>query len=205
MSTTNTSSVSSSRSLTRPVVPLDPLEMQWSLLFTSMWKAEVDLGVASNDGAELALPWMDTSWSLFMGADDGPLSLSLMEDRLAHFAALYYAALDRHFRAEGSLAAKWWKPLTGEVIGTRQELSAQLGVNGIQLIVGCVCVLVLLLTSLFSMGLHRRKGGITWTGGVIDIISLLRDSSISTLIMDKEEDTPSELERLRRAEKIEIS
>lgn len=199
-----TDNTSMPRSLTRSHLPSNSIEIYWTLLFTALYREEWDLRVT--DGGTRVLPWLDDGQcSLFTGLSDARSSLTLFEDRLANFAALYYAVLDRHLRSENDLAAKWWKPLTGEVKGMRQELSTQLGVNGAQLIVGLICVLVLLCTSLFSMGWRRRADGILWSGGVIDMISLIRDPSIPQLIVGDKEDDHSELARLNRAEQIEVS
>lgn len=172
--------------------------MQWTLLFTALFNEEFVF-------ADMSTPWLDSSQcTLFTGLGNIQSSLSLIEDRFANFAALYYALLDRHFQVENTLAAKWWRPLTGEVAGIRQELSAQLGVNGAQLVVGSICILVLIISSLFSMGRQRRTDNIIWSGGVIDMITLLYDSAIPSVIMEAKEDDDSELEHLKKAEQIEI-
>lgn len=119
--------------------------------------------------------------------------------------ALYFSVLDQHWRTADPVTAKqWWQPVLSTARGNRQVVSAQLVVNGVQVIIGGISILFLLLSSTAAIGRFKRYDGVVRNGGVIDMVSMLRDSALPAIIAGGENVAVSQTVRLRRARQIPV-
>jgi hypothetical protein len=173
--------------LIKAMVPSDPMETSWSyiidLLFWDQW----------GDGAT----WVEQNFNT--------TSLASLEDGLSSFAAFYYAFLVQHWRSDGNLtSSQWWSEATGSVVGTQLVLFGRLDLSPSQLLLGCACVITMIIASAISMrGLRIRKGAVM-DGSVMDMISLLRGSSLPGIIAGDGDDDLGRDGRRRRAERTMV-
>ncbi|KAF9511952.1 hypothetical protein BS47DRAFT_1124020 [Hydnum rufescens UP504] len=113
-------------------------------------------------------------------------SLTSLEDKLSQFTAFYYAVLVQHWRSaalNGDLtASQWWSEARGSVVANRLTLFGRLNFSVSQLVLGCVCIIALMITSTLSILRVRVQQGALMDGGVMNMISLLRGSSLPGII-----------------------
>ncbi|KAF9510703.1 hypothetical protein BS47DRAFT_51780 [Hydnum rufescens UP504] len=113
-------------------------------------------------------------------------SLTSLEDWLSNFAAFYYAFLVQHWRITGS---QWWSEATGSVVVTQQVLHGQLDMDVFYWVLGVICVIVMIIASALSICRIKTQQGPMISNGVMDMISLLRGSSLPGIIAgDNDED-----------------
>ncbi|KAF9509066.1 hypothetical protein BS47DRAFT_1397251 [Hydnum rufescens UP504] len=132
-------------------------------------------------------------------------SLTSLEDWLSSFAALYYSFLVQHWRANGNLTgSQWWSEATGPVVGTQLVLFGRLDLNPSQLILGCICVIAMIIASAISMLGVRIQQEPVRDGSVMDMISLLRGSSLPGIIAGDGDEDLGRDGRRHRAERTMV-
>ena len=174
----------------------------WSYILDLMFWWQVNNSAIADTSEE------NTEFTLLEQNLNQTWSLTSLEDRLSNFATFYYSILVQHWRSSAisgdSTGSQWWSEARGSVEGSHLLLSGQLQLSGTQLILGCGCVLALITASAISMfGLRIQPGSVT-DGGVIDMISLLRDSSLPAIIAGNDEDDERGDGRRRRAERTMV-
>jgi len=132
-------------------------------------------------------------------------SLTQLENQLGTFAAFYYSILVQHWRAAALggdfTGSQWWSEEQGSVTGSQLALFGQMYLSVVQLVLGCVCVLALTIASaILMLGLRIQRGPIR-DGSVIDMMSLLRESSLPAVIAGDDDEDGKADGRRRRAER----
>jgi hypothetical protein len=149
-----------------------------------------------------AFTWMEQT--LGRGVNETGGGLAFFEDRMTNFATLYYSILLQHWRSDesnGDDASPWWSPHYSSLSGKGPVLHGRLLVSGEQLIIGCICVLILAVTSAISIKNFRIHHDIARDGGVIDTISMMNGSSLPEKIAGELGDA-YQTDKRSRAERI---
>jgi hypothetical protein len=177
----------------KSIVPSDPMVTSWSFI--------MELLFTEQEGQFLF-------WTAVEQTFNQTWSLTSLEDQLSHFAAFYYSVLVQYWRSatlKGDLSSsQWWSEATGSVMANQQMLFGRLDLSISQLIVGCVCVIALIITSAISILGRRIKQGALMDGSVMDMISLLRGSSLPQIIAGDSDEDLGKDGRRRRAERTMV-
>jgi hypothetical protein len=181
----------------KSVVPSNPMETSWSYIVDLLFLAQ--LQGTSGDMLILGTPtWFEQSLNQTR-------SLTSLEDWLSSFSAFYYSFLVQHWRANGNLTgSQWWSEATGSVVGTQLAPFGRLDLNPSQLILGCICVIAMIIASAVSMlGLRIQQGAVR-DGSVMNMISLLRGSSLPAIIAGDSDEDLGRDGRRHRAERTMV-
>ncbi|KAF9510672.1 hypothetical protein BS47DRAFT_49915 [Hydnum rufescens UP504] len=181
--------------LTRPsgkwILPSDPMETSWSYIMDLLFLAQQ---VWISDPATPLEKTFNQTWTL-----------TSLEDQLSRFSAFYYSVLVQHWRTaalNGDLtASSWWNEATESVAAHQLTLIGRLDVSISQLVLGCVCMIALIITSAISILGVRIHQGALMDGGVMNMISLLRGSSLPGIISGDHDEVLGHDGRRRRAER----
>lgn len=192
----------------------DVLEIAWEPLIAAVYWAEYETGSSSSNSSKGEILPADWLQDLILPSLSGNSSLvdriSAMEDVLERFTALAYGLIIQSFRSQThdgipEVAASWL-PANRDVLGEQSIVRGKFTINGLQLIIGAVCVAVLVLSSLCAMALSTDKTEEARTslirdGGVIDLISLMNGSSVPGILADGSLMNTSEEKRREVAER----
>lgn len=130
--------------------------------------------------------------------------LAGLEDTWSNLVALQYALLAQSFKTEfaanSSSVSGLWSPQTGNLTGTQPQVSARIRINIPQLIVGSVATALIALVTIASVLGPDATDSLVRDGGALDMICLLKDSSLPEIIAGTEEFEAgdAELKALRR-------
>ena len=170
------------------------METSWSYIVDLMFSAEYN----DTDATWLELTLYQT-WTL-----------ASLEDRISEyeFAAFSYSLLVQHWRSAALhgdfTGSQWWSEAHGSVAASQPLLSAQLHLTAPQLILGCVCILALITTSAVSMlGLQIQRGPVM-DGSVMNMMSLLRSSSLPAIFAGNNDEGTGTNSLRRRAERTMV-
>ena len=177
--------------------PTDPLLTSWGPLIDAMWFSEVGAGttVSSAHMAQLPERWLEnilykplnSSVSSPIGRSPSVAErMAATEDIFAQVTGLVYGMLIQWLRSQ-ALAGNTtnWKPTSAIVTGQQGVLRGKFVVNGFQVVIGTICVCVLAFAVLFTVaegGNGTHDVDIIRDGGVIDIISLVNQSALPSII-----------------------
>jgi hypothetical protein len=177
----------------KSIVPSDPMVTSWSYIMDLLFSVQQLEGLLKTPLEEI----FNQTWSL-----------TSLEDQLSHFAAFYYSVLVQHWRTTAlngdPTASQWWSEATGSVVANQHTLFGQLGLSISQLIVGCVCIIALIITSAISILGARIHQGALMDGGVMNMISLLRGSTLPEIIAGDTAEDLGNNGRRRRAERTMV-
>lgn len=123
-------------------------------------------------------------------------SLRAFEESLGSIVSLMYSLLIEGWRTQyasgDQTLASTWAPQNTTVQGQHPVTRAFLTVNGIPLLFGLGCTLILVVVSLLSVLGHGANDDIVRDGGVVDLVSLLHRSSLPDIIAGESDDPASE-------------
>ncbi|KAF9513089.1 hypothetical protein BS47DRAFT_987480 [Hydnum rufescens UP504] len=177
----------------KSAVPSDPMETSWSYIMDLFFLVQ---------HLQFTVPY---TWTALEETFNQTWSLTSLEDQFSNFSAFYYSVLVQHWRTaalNGDLtASQWWSEATGSVVANRLVLFGRLDLSVSQLVLGCVCIIVLTITSAISMLGVRIHQGPLMDGSVMDMISLLRGSSLPQIIAGNSDEDLGSDGRRRRAER----
>lgn len=130
-------------------------------------------------------------------------ALTSLEDRLSYVTAYSYALLVQQWRNEMEKNETWvtnsWIPIYSSVCGSRTVLRGGIGINGLPLVFSSVALIGLIIGSYISLGPLRFHQRIARDGGLLNMITMLRDSSLPSRIAGDITQLQDDLRR-RRAE-----
>jgi hypothetical protein len=174
----------------KSIVPSDPMVISWSYLMDLLFLVEQQ---ANSFTTPLEATFNQT-WSL-----------TSLEDQLSQFTAFYYTILVQHWQSSalnGDLSAsQWWSEARGSVVVNQVRLFGRLDLRISQLVLGCVCIIALMITSTISILGVRGQQGALMDGGVMNMISLLHGSSLPAIIAGDSDEDLGKDGRRRRAER----
>ena len=176
--------------------PTNPMEqLYWNITDGLFNVQATDLSMANRGGGNIKFTWLEL---LLLGAVVNGTGIDAMENYLSHLSTLTYSLIVQNWRSAlltGDASYEGlWVPVYYTVSGTRPLLTARLKVNGVPLITGCICVLLLVIACLATIRRFQAHDSVIRDGGVIDIISLLHRSSLPGIIVGD----PNELHDRRR-------
>jgi hypothetical protein len=117
--------------------------------------------------------------------------MAAMEKVLEQLTGLAYGMAIQSFRSQtrdgSTVVSSNWNPTSAIVTGHRIVLRGKFVVNGLQVVVGAICVCVLAFAMLFAVAQRGdeapdTRGGVVRDGGVIDLISLVNRSALPRII-----------------------
>ncbi|KAF9511960.1 hypothetical protein BS47DRAFT_1127730 [Hydnum rufescens UP504] len=174
----------------KSIVPSDPMVISWSYLMDLLFLVDLP-------GLSLPKPLIvmfNQTWSL-----------TSLEDQLSQFTAFYYAVLVQYWQSaalNGDLtASQWWSEARGSVVANQLTLFGRLDFSVSQLVLGCVCIVALMITSTLSILGVRVQQGVLMDGSVMNMISLLRGSSLPGIIAGDGDEDLGKNGRRHRAER----
>lgn len=188
--------------------PTDQAELFWIDLINALYTLETaDVSQDRTGGGTIEFTWLE--YTLLDRIVNGT-GIDAMEDSLSYITALAYSLLAQSSRARGFAAANTsqsWIPQNVTLIGIRPVLFTRLRIGGPQLIVTFVSTIVLILVTLASTYGHADQhiDPIIRDGGAIDLLSLLADSSLPSIIAGGADDrTEDQDARRARAETTQV-
>jgi hypothetical protein len=166
----------------RPHAPDDPWELTWAPLFSYV--------------SPQSSPYL-----LFSGLNSTSNSLSLLEKRLSTMTSLSYALLAQQWRRTVSLEGdsqfnQSWSPIFANVSGSRSIVMAGLVVHSLPLAIGIVTCFALVFVFVTTARQTKPTDNIIRDGRVINMISLLHNSTLPAVVADGNEDD-RDLRRIR--------
>lgn len=164
--------------------PNTPMEANFAPLFAAISASEGAAG-----GGAQGDTWLERS--LRTRLEQKP-TLRAFEDALSSIMSTAYALLIQRWRTrfstnDNTLTSNWI-PQTATVLGHFPVLKAHLEVNAIPLLIGSISTLILAVVSLICIIGHEASDHIVRDGGVIDIISLMHDSALPSILAASSED-----------------
>lgn len=181
----------------RPL-PTQNTELLWWNLTDGLFHLQQnDVSSANSGGGSVAFTWLELTLLDRVVNGTGIRSL---EDSLAYMSTLAYALFVQSWRSQldaaggGTQALKAlatsWVPVNVTLNGSQPELFARLKVEGIQLFVTFVCIILLFLVTIISTYGHASAhiDPVIRDGGVIDILSLMSESSLPAVIGEGADD-----------------
>lgn len=194
ISTTDTSELRNDSNATpfyRPL-PTHDTELQWWNLTDGLINLqESDISNENSGGGSIEFTWLELTLLDRIVNGTGIRSL---EDSLAYISTLAYALLVQSYRAQLDAAgggpdalkglASSWVPTNVTLNGTQPQLFARIKVEGTQLFITLCSTVVLFLVTLISTYGHASAhiDPVVRDGGVIDILSLMAESSLPAVI-----------------------
>lgn len=146
-----------------------------------------------NSGGEEGFTWLEES--LREQLVKAP-SLRAFEESLGSIISLMYSLLIQTWRtryASGDQTlASTWAPQNTTLQGQHPVTRARLTVNGIPLMFGLSVTLILTAVSLLCIVGHGINDHVVRDGGIIDLVSLLHNSSLPDIIAGESDDPASE-------------
>ncbi|KAF9511969.1 hypothetical protein BS47DRAFT_1383228 [Hydnum rufescens UP504] len=176
----------------KSIVPSDPMVISWSYLMDLLFLVEL---------VPEPLLRVSTLQDIF----NQTWSSTSLEDQLSQFTAFYYAVLVQYWRSaalNGNLTtSQWWSEARGSVVANQLTLFGRLDFSVSQLVLGCVCIMALMITSTLSILRVRVQQGALMDGGVMNMISLLHGSSLPGIIAGDSDEDLGKDGRRHRAER----
>lgn len=188
----------------RPL-PSSPYERAWGPLFDEIWFDELFQWATMNVGAP-GPNWLERQMLRLL---DGTTSTSVqkiaaLQAGLQSITSFAYPLLIQHLYVSGSLTRL---NATIEVQGQQQVPLAKLHVNGLQTVLGLLCVATLFVCVLYLGGVGGgppREECYTVVGDVVDFVCLMRGSSLPELFAEPRHDPLTRDTRRDKAEKIDV-
>lgn len=115
-----------------------------------------------------------------------PQPIRALERHLSSLSAFTYGVLAQHWMTavsqSNTFALQSWSPVWKTVAGSRTILRAALHVNGVQLLFSGIGALALTMAVFLSINRSPSRNATIRDGGVLDMICLLHNSSLPTII-----------------------
>jgi hypothetical protein len=224
LSSTSSSSSIDRTNLFKREPPTDPLLIGWEPLIESIWYSEVGSADSadSSGGEQIPAQWLENilyaPLNSSMPSATGPSltvaeRMGAMENILEQLTGLAYGMIIQSFRSQtrdGSTSVgSSWTPTSAIVTGQLVLLRGKFVVNGLQIMVGTICVCVLGFAVLFTVAQRGdeapdARGGVVRDGGVIDLISLANRSALPRIIAGANAVTSTKDERRAVAERTMV-
>jgi hypothetical protein len=187
-------------------LPSSPYERAWGPLFDEIWFDELFQWATMNVGAP-GPNWLQRQLlRLLDGTTSTPVQkIAALQAGLQSITSVAYPLLIQHFYVCGSMT-----PLnaTVNVQGQQQITLAKLHVNGLQTVLGLLCVATLFVCVLYlgemREGLVPPDECYTIVGDVLDFMCLMRGSSLPGLFAEPKYDPLARDTRRDKAEKIDV-
>lgn len=191
----------------------DPLERSWEPLIHSIIESEIGTGGSadSSGGEQLPYQWLENIVYLNLNSSTLPGSSSsesptvterfeAIERALGGLTGLAYGMLVQSFRAQtldasagGNISLSGvgnnWRPTMALVDGQQIILRGRLKINGLQVVIGTLSVVMICLAVMFALAPNRTRHetpveDVVRDGGVIDVISLANHSTLPSILAD---------------------
>jgi hypothetical protein len=176
--------------------PVHNVELMWVNLTSGIYYLEEnDVSTVPRGGGFIEFTWMEYTLLDRVANSTG---IRALEDSLGYISSLSYALLAQSWRtklAQGGLAAQElsqsWTPQNVTLYGTQPVVYARLKIGGAQLIITFVSTIILVIVSFMSTYGHADNhiDPIIRDGGVIDLLSLVADSTLPCIIAEGAEDS----------------
>lgn len=200
--TSNVTEIDRTKLFTR-LAPTNPLERSWEDLIETIWFAEFDTGDSadSSKGESIPVDWLENLFLPLLNGTSLPYSgakmpsigdrFAAMESTLERLSALAYGLVIQSFRSQAHDGlpdvATSWAAVNGTVSGQQAVVRGKFTINGPQVVIGSVCVMVLLFAVLFAViargqDKEEMRSDVVRDGGVIDLISLAKGSAVPRIL-----------------------
>jgi hypothetical protein len=185
-------------------LPSSPYERAWGPLFDEIWNDETSTG--SWFGKQL-LPsfWLEclVMQSLNGTSVNSSQKIAGLEASLQNITSIAYSLLVQQLRVNGNVTS-----LDTGVQGQQQTPLAKLHVNGLQTVLGLLCVVSLFLCVVYAAqmkdGLTPRGDRYVIVGDALDLMCLMHGSSLPELLAESRHDPTIPDTRRDKAEKIDV-
>lgn len=187
----------------RPL-PSSPYERAWGPLFDAIWNCQINRNLPPGM-EQLPYRWLE---GLVMELLNGTTSTSsqkvaALEARLQSITSVAYSLLIQQLRVNGNLTN-----LDADVQGLQQTTLAKLHVNSSQTLLGLLCVIILLCCVAYAAqlgdGLTPRGDRYIIVGDVLDLMCLMRGSSLPRLLAEPNTGSSILNARRNKAENINV-
>jgi hypothetical protein len=179
----------------RDDIPHDPLEFYWGYMIFDIYHAESGLlsllSPLSPEGPSQFLTPLELL--LGSGLNSTNDSLALLSDRLSSMTALFYTDLIQTYCNTPSSGPQVYfgqecSPVFATVSGSQSIVVAGLIVHLLPLIIGIITCSILIFIFVATAGQSTSSDNVIQDGKVINMVSLLHNSSLPTVIANGNED-----------------
>ena len=182
--------------------PPSPYERAWGSLFDAIWRAGV------GDADTWTYPpenWLEQQvWQLIIDTGSKPdQKIAALEAGLQRITSVAYSLVVQQLRAGRNFTTSY-----ADVQGQQQAPLAKLHVNGLQTVLGLLCVMVLLFcvscTAPLGDGLVPQENCRLIVGNILDLMCLMHRSSLPGLLAGSRRHPLAQEIKRRRAEGIDV-
>lgn len=208
--------------------PTNILERSWEQLIESIYYSELGTGGSADSSGGEVLPrqWLEGQLLPIFNATTLPGSkdeiyspttidrTTTLESFLERLTALSYGIIVQNFRSQTRdkvfSVSSSWKPVMAMVVGKRQTVRGLLNINGLQLFIGTACSIMLVLAVSFALATpsdeeQGNSHGVKRDGGVIDLMSLVDQSSLPSILVGRDPKETTDQQRRAIAERTSIA
>ena len=188
-------------------LPSSPYEKAWGQLFDAMWHREIlpTFGAPGFEGEYLPQYWLERQLFQLLNGTTSTSSEKMLalEATLQSITSVAFSLLVQQLHVKRNLTSP-----EADVQGQQQTTLAKLHVNGLQTVTGLFCVAILFACVLYGT---RRDGPILTrncyiiVGDALDLMCLMRGSSLPGLITKPKNDTSTSEMKREKAEKIDVA
>ena len=188
----------------RPL-PSSPYEKSWGQPFDAIWRDEVvpTYGLSGFGGEYIPQFWLERQVFQLLNGTTSTSSdkILALEATLQDITSVAFPLLVQQLRVKRNLTSP-------DVQGQQQTTLAKLHVNGLQTVAGLFCVAILFACLLYGTqmrdGLIPRRDRYIIVGDALDLMCLMRGSSLPGLIAKPKNDASTSDMRREKAEKIDV-
>ena len=195
----NVSQAANKRPFARPR-PSSVYERSWGPLFDEIWGVDGTPWLSPSVGADIGPNWLERQVLQLLNETTSTQKIAALEAGLQSITSVAYSLLIQHFHISSNL--------TANAQGQQQMPMAKLHVNGMQTILGLLCVVILFLCVLHATemwdGLMSRGERYIISGDLLDLICMMRGSSLPGLFAESKRDLPTADSRREKAERIDV-
>jgi hypothetical protein len=188
-------------------LPSSPYERAWGRLFDTIWDNELSTDdISHHSGPFIPSYWLEAQAMQVLNGTTSTSSqrIEALQANLQSITSVAYAFLVHQLRIQGNLTST-----DVNVQGQQQVTLAKLHVNGLQTILCLVCVAVLFLCVLYAFwlkdGLRPREDRCIIVGDTLDLMCLMRGSSLPGLLAEPKYSLSTLDARRDKAEKIGVA
>ena len=208
----HTDNTSSAFNTTTPFVrppPASPLERNWAYLLDQIYKSDFLGGQSDWVSSYGTDEWLENRILALLNGTTltSAQKLGTLEADLQSITSVAYSIVfEQIYNSKSSAAARNSDIIT--VLGQEHVLLGKLQVNGLQVFVGLICVIVLLACLLISSGLRlvAEKSGDVYmlSGEVLDVMCLMKNSALPELLNNTGATSSDTGARRVQAEKLDV-
>ncbi|KAF9511959.1 hypothetical protein BS47DRAFT_1394651 [Hydnum rufescens UP504] len=171
-------------------IPHDPLEITWGHMIVEIYVSQTTMfpSLYLEDFPQFLTTFEHQLGSGLNSTND---SLALLGERLSSMTALSYTLLAHTYRSSPDSVPQFiqgWSPVFATVSGSQSILMAGLVVQTLPLILGIVTCSILIFVFAAVARPSTSSNNVLQDGQVINMVSILHNSSLSTVIPNSNED-----------------